>query len=83
MADPSEETTLMKGKLSLAAVAVAFVTMAVPGTASAHFDRYDYRSDWCKRDCMFGWMHRWDCQRKVGKHRHKHHVHKRAKVLTK
>jgi hypothetical protein len=81
MADPSEETTLMKGKLSLAAVAVAFVTMAVPGTASAHFDRY--RSDWCKRDCMFGWMHRWDCQRKVVKHRHKHHVHKKAKVLTK
>ena len=68
----------MKGKLSLAAVAVAFATMALPGTASAGFDR----SDCWRRDCMFGWTHRWDCSRKVVVVKHKkHRVHK--KVLVK
>jgi hypothetical protein len=78
LADRFEET-FMKGKLSLAAVAVVFATMALPGTASAGFDRYDC---W-RRDCMFGWMHRgWGCDRKVVVVKHKkHRVHK--KVLVK
>lgn len=52
----------MKGKLTLAAVAVAFAMLSVPGTASAGgFGRYD----WCKRDCFWGWMDRGRCAKKV------------------
>lgn len=67
----------MKGKLTLAAVAVAFAMLSVPGTASAGH----YRSDWgwSKRD-HWGWMHRgWGCERKVVKHKKKHYVHKRVR----
>jgi hypothetical protein len=66
----------MKGKLTLAAVAVAFAMMSVPTTASAgHFGRYD----WCKRDCFWGWMHRDRCAKKVVVYKKKHHVVKKAK----
>ena len=69
----------MKGKLTLAAVAVAFAMMSVPGTASAgHFGRYD----WCKRDCFWGWMHRGDCKNKVVHKKH-YYVAKKAKKAKK
>ena len=70
----------MKGKLTLAAVAVAFAMMSVPGTASAgHFGRYD----WCKRDCFWGWMHRDRCAKKVVVYKKKHVVKKAKKKPAK
>jgi hypothetical protein len=70
----------MKGKLTLAAVAVAFAMLSVPGTASAgHYRDWG----WSKRD-HWGWMHRgWDCERKVVKYKKKHHVHKKVKKAKK
>jgi len=68
------EEDFMKGKLTLAAVAVAFAMMSVPGTASAGFGR----SDWCKRDSFWGWMHRDRCKKAVV-YKKKHHVVKKAK----
>jgi hypothetical protein len=74
------EEDFMKGKLTLAAVAVAFAMLSVPGTASAGH----YRYDWSKRD-HWGWMHRgWDCERKVVKHKKKHYyVARKAKKAKK
>jgi acetyl-CoA acetyltransferase len=63
----------MTGKLSLAAVAVAFAMLAMPGTASAHFHKHS----WSKMDCaLFGWMDHRRCHKAV-KHKHRHkHAHK-------
>jgi hypothetical protein len=59
----------MKSKMTLAAVAVAFAMLSVPGAASAgHFGR-----DWCKRDCFWGWMDRDHCKKKVVVHKKKHY----------
>ena len=69
----------MKGKLTLAAVAVAFAMMSVPGTASAgHFGR-----DWCKRDCFWGWMDRGSCAKKVVKHKRHYYAPKKVKKAKK
>jgi hypothetical protein len=57
----------MKGKLTLATVAVAFTMLAMPATASAHFDR----KVWSRVDCLFSWMHRDWC--KLWTHRHYRH----------
>lgn len=62
----------MKGKLSLAAVAVAFAMLATPGTASAHFNKHG----WCKKDCFLGWMHHGHCKKVVKK---KHATSKMAR----
>jgi hypothetical protein len=72
----------MKTKLTLATVAVAFAVLAMPGAASAHFDRRDWRMDTCRKDRVFGWMYQWHCKKAV---KHKHYVHKKAKkkVVTK
>ena len=70
----------MKGKLTLAAVAVAFAMLSVPGTASAGHYRGDW--GWSKRD-HWGWMHRgWDCERKVVKKKH-YYVAKKVKKAKK
>ena len=53
----------MKGKLSLAAVAVAIAMLASPATASAHFNKHG----WCAKDCFLGWMHH-GCKKAVKKH---------------
>ena len=78
----------MKSKLTLATVAVAFAMMSMPGAASAHFDRRDWRMDWrmervdwCKKDRVFGWMYQWRCKKAV---KHRHYVHHRHhKKVTK
>ena len=59
----------MKGKLTLATVAVAFAMLAMPGSASAHFDRHGWRKMEC---CMFGWMHHGFCKKVVKHKRYKH-----------
>jgi hypothetical protein len=58
--DPTtSEEAFMKSKLTLATVALAFAVLAMPGTASAHFDRHV----WKKVDCvLFGWMHHGRCK---------------------
>lgn len=68
----------MKSKLTLAAVAVAFAMLSVPGAASAgHFGR-----DWCKRDCFWGWMDRGSCAKKVVVKKH-YYAPKRVKKASK
>ena len=71
----------MKSKLTLATLAAAFAMMSMPGIASAHFKRHDWRMDWrmervdwCKKDRVFGWMYQWRCKKAV---KHRHYVHHR------
>jgi hypothetical protein len=44
----------MKSKITLAALALAAVTLAMPASAEAGF----YKHGWCKPDRVFGWLHR-------------------------
>ena len=44
----------MKTKITLAAVALAAVTLAMPANAEAGF----YKRGWCKPDRVFGWLNR-------------------------
>ena len=44
----------MKTKITLAAVALAAVTLAMPANAEAGL----YKRGWCKPDRVFGWLNR-------------------------
>jgi hypothetical protein len=44
----------MKTKITLAALALAAVTFAMPANAEAGF----YKRGWCKPDRVFGWLNR-------------------------
>ena len=44
----------MKTKITLATLALAAVTLAMPANAEAGF----YRHGWCKPDRVFGWLNR-------------------------
>ena len=46
----------MKTKITLAALALATVTLAMPASAEAGF----HRKGWCKPDRVFSWFRR-DC----------------------
>ena len=44
----------MKTKITLAALALAAVTLAMPANAEAGF----HKRGWCKPDRVFGWLNR-------------------------
>ena len=44
----------MKTKITLAALALAAVTLAMPANAEAGH----YKRGWCKPDRLFGWLNR-------------------------
>ncbi len=44
----------MKTKITLAALALAVVTLAMPANAEAGFSK----RGWCKPDRVFGWLNR-------------------------
>ena len=58
----------MKTKITLAALALAAVTLAMPANAEAGH----HMRGWCKPDRMFSWFHRGcDCKKVVVKKRDK------------
>jgi hypothetical protein len=65
----------MKTKISLAAMALAALMLAMPATAEAGFVRHGAM----KRDCLFGWLMRDEAKKVVKKGKKKKVAKKKGK----